>query len=609
MNDEFLDYYYRELKFIREMGAEFAGAHPQEAGQLLLDAQRCEDPHVERLLEGFAFLTARIRKKIDDEYPEITDALLSILYPHYQRPIPSITIVQFMSAADATKIAGGHEITRGTALTSRPVDGVPCRFRTVYPAWLWPVSVASASLVPDRVVIADKPNGAVALLKIELQCSAPGGWPALDRLSALQFYLNGGEPIPSTLYECLFNHLCGFWLRGKTADGREKTVPLPVSAIQPVGFSENESLLPYPPTSFPGYRLIQEFFAFPEKFLFIEISSLDKIRASGFEGPVELLMFLDQPPRTEVAIRADSFQLGCTPAVNLFEKLSEPIRISQKLTEYPVVPDVEHPLAYEIFSVDRVVSAGSYLDDVVEFEPFYAMRHAIRGSASGAFWFSHRRPSMRDHDDGTEIDLSFTDPNFNPLSPAVETASIHLTCTNRDLPARLPFGGEQADFEMEGDAPVRRVRVLSRPSRALRPPLGRSAQWRLISQLGLNHLSLTENGLGAESLRELLTLYDFAGSASTRKMISGLIGVDHKRVAGRTGNRLGNTLSLGIEITVRFDEDAFPGSSAFLMASVLERFLGAYVSINSFSQLVARSKQREGIWKQWPPRCGDRTLL
>ncbi|HEU5119067.1 MAG TPA: type VI secretion system baseplate subunit TssF, partial [Isosphaeraceae bacterium] len=361
MNDEFLDYYFRELKFIREMGAEFASAHPQEAGQLLLDAQRCEDPHVERLLEGFAFLTARIRKKIDDEYPEITDALLSVLYPHYQRPIPSVTMVQFMAGSDPTRLVAGHEIPQGTALASKPIDGVPCRFRTVYPTSLWPVSVTSASLIPDRVVIADKPAGSVSLLKLELKCSSPGEWPSLDRFSSLRFYLDGGDPIPSTLYESLFNHLCGFWLRGKTADGREKTVPLPVGLVQPVGFSDSEALLPYPPTSFPGYRLIQEFFAFPDKFLFVEVHGLDQIARAGFVGPVELLFFLDQPPRTEVVIRADSFLLGCTPAVNLFQKLSEPIPISHKLTEYAIIPDVNHPLAFEVFSVDRVLSAGSYL--------------------------------------------------------------------------------------------------------------------------------------------------------------------------------------------------------------------------------------------------------
>ena len=621
MDKDLLDYYNRELTFLLQMGAEFADAHPEEAGRLALEATRCEDPHVQRLLQGFALLTARVHKKIDDEYPEIADALLSVLYPHYQRPIPSMAVVQFATPTDPTKVVGGLRVVRGTELTTPPVSGVNCRFRTAYPVTLWPVAVDAAVLTPDRVTVAGKPAGSVSLLRLTLRCTAPGGWASLEGFDGLRIFLDGPEPVPTSMYEALFNNLCEVWARGPGAGGTTKTEVLARvgelrEAVRPVGFGPEEGVLPYPSQSFDGFRLLQELFAFPAKFLFVDVGRLDRLRLAEFTGPVELLFFLSQPPRSEVVIRADNFRLGCTPVVNLFPLAAEPVRLNHLKTRYPIVPKYGEVGAYEVFSVDRVVTVGGYLETSVEFQPFYAMRHGAGGSARDAYWFTSRHRSLRKDDDGLEVEVAFTDAHFNPRSPAagqegpaVETITAHVTCTNRDLPARLPFGGETADFLAESEVAVGRVRLLTRPTGPLRPPLGRSAQWRLISQLGLNHLSLLETEQGPEALRQLLALYDFAGTSVTRKMIDGVIGVSARRVAGRTGNRLGNTLSLGMEVRVTFDENAFAGSGAFLMACVLERFFGAYVTINSFTQMVAASKQREGDWKRWQPRCGDRTLL
>ena len=328
--------------------------------------------------------------------------------------------------------------------------------------------------------------------------------------------------------------------------------------------------------------------------------------------------------------------------MNLFRWASEPIAWNQLQTEYQIVPSTDHPTAYEVYSVDRVLSSGSYLDQGATFEPFYALRHVscepdnparssartrqdLRAEERTAYWFAARQPSMRD-EEGTEIVLSFTDSKFNPHSPAVEKITTFLTCSNRDFPPKLPFGGDQGYLEPEAEMAVGLARMLIKPSLSLRPPLGRSAQWRLISQLGLNHLSLVGAPKGTEALRELLTLHDFARTATTRKMIEGILEVSHARIAGRVTfpeptdevessderarkqKLKGKPLSLGVEIRLRFDEDAYSGGMAYLLATVLDRFLGAYVSINSFTQLVATSKQREVNWK-WPARSGDRTLL
>ncbi len=401
--DDFLNYYHKELTFIRAMGAEFARENPGIAGLLQMDATRCEDPHVERLIEAFAFLTARIRKKLDDEYPEITDALLSILYPHYQRPIPSMAIVQFSPSADPTKVAEGFQIPRHVELTTRPVRAVSCRFRTGFSTTLWPIVVESAGLERDRVVIDGKPRESTALLRLTLRCTTAGGWKSLPKLDALRFYLDGDEPAPSSLYECLFNSLCMVWLRGADGKGGQQKVVLPASAVLPVGFGPGEELLPTPANAFPGYVMLQEFMAFPQKFLFFDLVGLAPLAKLGFDGPVEVLFFLRQPPRVNVVIRAENFKLGCAPVVNLFEMVAEPIALNQLQTEYGIVPKYNETHAHEVYSVDRVTTSGSYLVGPVELQPFYAMRprlekerNRIRTLDKGdAYWFVHRRPAGR----------------------------------------------------------------------------------------------------------------------------------------------------------------------------------------------------------------------
>jgi type VI secretion system protein ImpG len=256
-----------------------------------------------------------------------------------------------------------------------------------------------------------------------------------------------------------------------------------------------------------------------------------------------------------------------------------------------------------------VTSTGAFLEEPVRYEPFYSVKHARQDRRPPASWYLTRRPSLKKDDPGTEVELSFVDPDFHPKVPACETITVHLTCTNRDLPSRLPFGGEQGDFELDAQAPLSRVRCLRKPTRPLRPPLGRGAHWRLISHLSLNHLSLTDQDNGLDALREILMVHDFADSAVSRQQINGITGITHRRTTGRTGRKIGNVVCLGVEVTIEFDETHYVGSSAYLLACVLERFLGLYASINSFTQLVARTRQREGILRRWPPRAGERTLL
>ncbi len=604
MDDDLLAYYNGELTFIRELGAEFAGKYPKVAARLLLDAEKCEDPHVERLLEGFAFLAARVRQKIDDEFPEITDALLGALYPHLRRPLPSMSIVQFVPGPDPLKLSGGLTIDRGARLHSRPVGGSPCQFRTAYPVTLWPVEVESARLSPDRVVFPGKRPEAVSLLQLRLKgpVGVPFGALGIDRL---RFYLDGEAPTVRALYELLFTRTCQVLLRGQAPGGPEAVVELPRDAIRPVGFGRDEGMVPYPDRAFPGYRLLQEYFAFPEKFLFFDAVGLTALAGRGWGETLDLLIFFDQPPKGDLTLRPENFRLGCAPAVNLFTLVAEPIVLNQTKFEYRVVPDVHRPLATEVYSIDAVTSTASYLAEPLALEPFYALRHAPDAGAPRACWYESRRPSARKDDTGTETTLTFVDPDFRPTRPAAEILTVHATCTNRDLPGRLPFGGSNSDFDLESPGAISRVRCLRKPTPSLRPPSGRGAQWALVSGLSLNHLSLADSEEGLEALRALLRMYDLADSAANRQQIAGITKVSSRRAAGRVGGGA----CLGIEVTIEFDEAQFVGSGVLLLAAVLERFLGMYASINAFSQLVATTRQREGILKRWPPRAGEKVLL
>ncbi|CAN5802768.1 type VI secretion system baseplate subunit TssF [soil metagenome] len=609
MRDDLLAYYNGELAFLRELGAEFAARYPRVAGRLQLEAGKCEDPHVERLLEGVALLTARVRQKLDDEFPEITEALLEVLNPQDLRPLPSMAIAQFSPGPDASKLAGGYTVPSGTKLTSEPVEGAPCRFRTTYPTTLWPLTIAEARLHPDRVVVSGKPSGAVALLRLELRAS-PGTEVAASGVDRLRFYLNGDSPTVHALYEMLLCRVCQVQARGRRPGGEEESLILGPEPIRPVGFAQDEGMVPYPARSFPGYRLLQEYFAFPEKFLFFDLVGLDRLAGREWVGPVEILIFLDGVPRADLNVNAANFRLGCAPIVNLFPLTAEPISLDQARYEYRLVPDINRPLATEIYAIESVSSTSSFLGEPEPIEPFYALRRDDNGPGrSRLYWVAHRRPSRRRNDEGLEVDISFVDPEFTPKRPADKTITVRSLCTNRDLPARLPFGGDQGNLQMEAPGPIGRVRCLSKPSPSLRPPLGRQAHWQLISHLSLNHLSIVDEEEGAEALRTILRLYDWADSAVTRQQIAGITRVSSRRVAARTGRTIGNAACLGIEVELEFDESHFVGSGALLFAGVLERFFGMYASINSFTRLVARSRQREGILKRWPPRGGERSPL
>jgi type VI secretion system protein ImpG len=643
MRDELLSLYERELNAIRRLGAEFADKYPKIAGRLVLERDKCEDPHVERLLEAFAFLTARIRLKLEDEFPEFTEAMLGIVYPHYTAPVPSMSIVQFLPDPQRGKLTGGYTIPQGATLLSRPVGGSPCKFRTCYPTTLWPMEVTAVSLqrAPFSPALPEAAGNPAAALTLRIKTL--GGLKLSDlKPDRLRFFLDGPPAVVYPLYELLFAAAGRIVLRPGEKQKNLRPFVLPAEALRPVGYGRDEGMLPYPARSFVGYRLLQEFFCFPDKFLFAEFDLRDADGKSLFGNPgnpdekhkaaytdtLDITVLLNRPaPDLESLLAPENFRLGCTPVVNLFRQVAEPVRVTQLTTEYQVIPDLRRPMATEVYSIDSVTGSTADRRESVEYLPFYSYRHSYDREEQKTFWYGARRPSMRKGDAGTEVHLTLVDLGFRPSHPGSEVLMVTTTCTNRDLPGKLPFTGEGSDFELEGGGPLGGVRCLRKPTPTLRPPAGRAVQWRLISHLSLNYLSITGNGVnagpggggvlaqdnkdpaGRDALREILKLYDFNDSAATRRQVAGLVGLSHKAGVARAGRIPGAGFCRGVDIELEFDEENFAGSGAFLFGCVLDRFLGLYVSLNSFTRVSIRTKQREGVIKRFPPRAGELTLV
>jgi type VI secretion system protein ImpG len=615
MKEDLLPYYEHELSVFRNMGKEFAKSYSKIAQRLMLEPDKCDDPHVERLIEAFAFLAGRVHHKIDDEFPEITEALLGILYPHYLQPIPSMSIAQFKADPEQAQLATGYEIKQHSQLYTKPMAGkdTSCSFRTCYPVTLWPLSVVSAAVAPaSNQGMSSGPSDSVAVIRIELKCLGPATFESLP-LESLRFYLNGEGPVVHTLYELLFNNVIRVEVGSLSRSRRAPSpAPLPTGCVGPVGFNRHEGLLPYPARSFVGYRLLQEYFSFPQKFLFFDLTGFPQINRKGMGKSVQILIHISSFERRErlqlleQKVNTETFQLGCTPIVNLFDRLAEPISITQKDTDYAVIPDIRRRSSTEIYSINRVTSTAPYLEKPREYVPFYSIRHAYSEDPTQGYWYASRKTSELTGDHGTEVYLSLVNSKFDPVRPPDESLTVHVTCTNRDLAGELPFTGSYGELSLEAGTMLR-VRALMIPTKTIRAPLRRGLQWRLISHLALNYLSIVEGG--KEALQEILKLYDFTEDPVTRRQITGITDLSSTPYVSRIISKYGVVFVQGIQVDMELDESEFVGSGIFVFAAVLEAFFGLYSSMNSFTQLKARSKQRKGYIKQWQPRSGEQILL
>jgi type VI secretion system protein ImpG len=597
--DDLLRYYLDELSYVRQLGVRFARDYPKVAARLELQADECPDPHVERLIESFAFLTARIQADLDDDFPQIATELLDVLYPHYLNPIPSMTIARFAIDPKETKLTSGFDVPKHTRLFAHAERGELCRFRTAYPLTVWPISVTDVELqTPESLEFIEAGTDAAAVLRVRLE-SATDPFEVLG-VDSLRFYLHGEPVLVARLYELLFDATLRVAV---TPVGQHAPTYLPKGSITPVGFGVDEEVIPYPRQSHPAYRLLQEYFAFPEKFHFADVSHL-RGRATG--NAVDLLFLLDRMPRTKLLLAPETFALGCTPVVNLFNKTSDPIRVDHRQLEYRIVPDTRKERTTEIHSIVTVSGSSDARDGTREYAPFYAYTHAMRQRDQKAFWHARRERVPRTDLTGTEMYLSFRDNDFNIAQPPDEIVFAHLLCTNRALASELPSGWE---LQTDDALPVAEIACLKKPTRPVLPPLGGQTLWRLISHLSLNFLSLTAEKESLDALHEILGLYCFSDAPSLRQQIQGIRAMSQRKVVRRMAGDDWRGFCRGTEVDLTFDDRVYVGSSAFLLASVLRHYFGLYASVNSFTQLVIRRDGGEGIWKRWPPMAGASAVL
>ena len=619
MDRRFLNHYNNELSHLRQTGAEFAQQFPKIAGRLALDhgaKEICPDPFVERLLECFAFLTARVHLKLDAEFPRFTQAMLETIYPHYVCPTPSMAVVRF----EPTQLTEGFSIPRGTVLKSLmgPDEHTPCEYRTAHELQLWPVRIVEARYFTRDIAELDLPGELAgrAAFRIRLESSPDVPLKAIP-LDKLTFFLRGTDELPVAIYEQIFSHASSVVVRGLTAERLKPTVVLPQASLKQVGFREDEAMLPYGPRGFSGYRLLHEYFACPQRYLFFEVDGLEEAIRRFDCNRFELIVVLDeQDVRLEHRVDASNFELFCTPVINLFPRRTDRILLNDRVSEFHVVVDKTRPVDFEVYQIETVTGHGERADEDQQIRPFYLARDLDVGVS--AFYTVNRIPRVLSEKErkfgqattyaGDEVFLSLVDSADAPYRSSLQQLSVKALCSNRHLPIQMAVGIGRTDFTLDMHAPVSAVKCVTIPT-APRPPFAEGARaWRIINHLSLNYLSLIDRpGEGAVALRDLLSLYAEPGNAYLRKQIDGVRSVTTKQIVRRVMTPGPIAFARGIEIGLQFDESAFEGTGVFLMGAVLEQFFARYVSLNSFTETVIRTDQRGEIMR-WPTRLGSRHL-
>ncbi|PIE66994.1 MAG: type VI secretion system baseplate subunit TssF [Deltaproteobacteria bacterium] len=623
MDRRLLNHYNRELQHLRGTAGDFAREFPKVASRLALDDFACGDPYVERLLEGFAFLSARVQLKLEDEFPQFTQSVLETVYPHYLSPIPSMAVVSM----DFEKAQGGLEdgfpIPRGTVLRSiiGKENRTACEYRSGQPVMLWPLNVVRGEyLIRELEGIKPPPAARPAKAGIRITLEIPGNQPLSDlQLDSLTFYLRGSEELPMQIYEQIFAHGTQVLVQPAEKPLKWQTL-LPAENIQAVGFADDEALLPAVARTFRGYRLLQEYFAFPQRFLFFRLTGLQEAVKQCAHNRMDIVILLDQE-ESELEGRVDetNFLLNCTPVINLFPKRADMIQLSDKFAEYHVVPNRTRPLDFEVYQVQKVTGYGLRAEDKQEFLPFYAATDADEGTGGAYFTVNRisrmlsdreKRLGRRSSYGGSELFISIVDSAAAPYSSDLRRLAIETLCTNRDLPIQMAVGRGKTDFNLDISSPVESVRCVAGPTTPRPSNAVGDISWRIISHLSLNYLSLIDgrDGQGAAAIRSMLRLYCDNRDMQTRKQIEGVLSLSSRPITRRISDHGQIAFVRGLEITLEFEELAFAGTGVFILGAVMNIFFSNYVAINSFTETVIKTRERGEIMR-WPTKLGNKHLI
>jgi len=653
MDPRFLEHYETELQHLREVAAEFATEHRKVASRLDLSADPSHlsrDPYVKMLLEGAAYLAARVHHKLDAEFPRFTQSLLDVIFPQFLSPTPSMAIIGFEPDYDDPGLAAGFVLSRGAAFRGHLAKGerTASVFCTAHEITLWPVKLDAAAYYGNRSLHqAGLPSqvSAKAAFCFRLRCTAgltfnqigakaPGEGKPFDHLvfhirDDGQGFLRGPGRDAGLIYEQLFSRTSAIVVSHGQRPNRQQVV-LPAACLRRLGFEDEESLLPPSSRTFMGYRLLKEYFSFPDRFLFFEIRGLEQAARQCVADTIEVAIVLKEEEarlegcepgqKDQPLVNEGKFALYAAPAINLFPMELDRVSLSDRFSEFHVIADKTALLDYEIYSLDRVTGYGSLPEERQEFRPFYSARD--NDEKATGFYVLYRSPRTLTEQEkqfgqapsylGCEVYLSLVDAQAAPFNPKLKQLGFEGLCTNRHLPARMAKGIADTDlFALDLAGPFSStIRFLSGPTEPVASPAFGSTAWRLISHLSLNYLSLADvnEREGAAALRNALTLYLDEQRTKLKQQIGGLLSVRAQPVTRRVPSIGPITFARGLELTVQFDEDAFAGSSLFILGSVLEQFFARYVSLNSFTETLITSRQRREIVR-WPPRIGTRNQV
>lgn len=654
MNREFLDLYNRELQLLNEQAREFADEYPGIAERLGGILEERVDPMIGGLLEGAAFLAARVQLKLKHEFPEFTNNLLEQLVPQYLAPTPSMMLVKVLPTFGDKALRDGHAIARGVYLdaTYRQLDRhMSCRYRLCGDITIWPFELIGAEYFssPAPLQALGLSTGSEVLAGMRLTFThrtteRPEDEPAdVDaikkpemlfagcRTANLPLYFAGSEADAVGLYEQLFAHCKGVYFRYLDEFGDPVICPAPPQCLLQVGFEREESLFPNDQRIFEGFDLLREFFAFPRKFLGCNLTRLDEVLPRLKAKTVDILFVFDEVnTRLAAAVQPSMFAVYAAPAINLFEKTTDRIPLKSSQYEYHVVPDRSHYLDYEPHRLLEVYAHFPGGREKVPVQPLYSASLEGQHHGSGLYFTVRRLPRRRTVEEkrvgmssdytGTDMFISLSALGGEDDDAAIAELSVRALCSNRHLTEHLPIGAGGADFRLvddytlnlvcvAGPTPPREPIVAQLRSRSEVAHTG-TVTWRLVNMLSTNHLGLVERGAGrnAQALRETLSMFAEMTDAVTERRIRGIRNVDSRPIVRRIRQRSGVGTARGIEVSVTIDERAFEGTGVFLLGAVLDRFFAEYSGFNNFTQTVIRSVER-GEVARWPPRMGARRPL
>jgi len=623
VEQQFLEYYNRELTFMREMALEFAAKHPHIAGRLGIEGAGIADPYVERMIEAFCFLSARTQIKLDTGFPEFTQRLLDILCPEFTAPTPSMGIVQLTPDLQAGDLSRGYTVPRHTAIRSKLLPGhnIRCEFRNSQPVTLWPLTLSAASLSTLPATLETLSAGPVDIsdckgaLRLRLELAGEQTFSAIEGPDNLPFYIQGDEHIVSQLFELIHRQCVALCVIG--GDSQQPTMMAGREALCFEGLSAEQSLLPVRWNMFHGHHLLQEYFCFRQRFYFFTLRQLAHGLKNIHSNQADIIILLKELPQHLIAhVNASRFLLYCTPVINLFPKQLDQTVIDRAKNSFHLVPDRCNPMEYEVFSVESVSGMDGNHRPEMMFKPLYQTRHNSPGPG-GRYFSLQRKPTLQptgghspvSQYQGTELFISLVDQHDAPYCDDLRYLRVEAMVTNRDWPRQLTSDAT-CGLTMPEGVPVSAARFVI-PVTAPRPPLatGESA-WQLIRQLSLNYLPFTgvTAPAGAEALRELLHLYTRGDDPQAATQINSLTGCRTEAVTRRLkGDGLLN-YGRGVRCTLTIDEQGFSGCSPWLFGLVMENYLSRHAAINVFTETWLWSVQR-GCIGQWPARPGKRGIL